>query len=147
MRSMDPTRERELVDVLMDRVRQVAQEAGRSAATSAHAVEFVREVYDHREDLRGALATLDRIESDDQFNLFINEIGRAYVRDPQRLTRSGLRTDLLTEWIDLLLEALTEVRAVLARADDFAAQRGAETDDDREFRGAIRNKIASRWQT
>lgn len=136
----------EMVDVLLGRVKQLGRGAERTAAVSAHAVELAHELFEHRGEYLDALRTLERIEADDHLDLFLAEVGRAYMQDPQRLTRTGLRSDLIVEWLEVLVDALVAVEATLSRADDLRSSAGERTDDDEAYRDAMRRKTAARWQ-
>ena len=125
----------------MGRLRESVEDAARA---SAHGAVAARELFEHRDDYRHALDTLRRLEVEDRLDLFEAEIARVYFRDPQRLTRSGFRSDLVVEWIEILLEAVEHVRETLDRADHFRDVAAGMSGEDREYREAMRRKNADR---
>jgi hypothetical protein len=92
----------DLVDALLDRARQ-----------SAHAVAFAKEIFGRRGDYQDALSTLRRVAAEDRHQLFAEALQRAYLNDHERLEAAEFRTNLLVEWIDVLLQAVGGVRAEL----------------------------------
>lgn len=127
----------DLAAVLLEQARQVAAKGSHSAAAA-------RELFDHRGEYGHALDTLRRLEEEDRFDLFEAEVARAYSRDPQRLTRSGLRSALVVEWVEVLLEAVEQVQATLARADHFREVAEGADEEDSEYRDAMKRKRAAR---
>jgi hypothetical protein len=136
----------DLAEVLFERVRQ-------TASASVHAVAFAREVFEHRGDYLDALHTLRRVETEDHHELFLSEVRRVYLRDHERLTGAGLRSELLVEWIGVLVESLTAVQATLADLpvpfhefldeDDLAIMA-----EDRQLDGDVGARgISEAWQS
>ena len=100
--------------MLLARVRQLKEGAERTVSASAHAVEFAVEVFDARSRYQDALKTLRRVDVGNYHDVFLAEVERAYMERRRRITRAEHRTELLTEWIDVLVDSLSAVQARLA---------------------------------
>lgn len=103
----------DLVDVLMERVKKVARGAERKYVTSAHAWSFAREVVGQRRTYWRAMQTFRCVYEEDRDDLFLAEVRRVYAAKRALLAHAENRTDLLGEWIDLLVKSLDAVHEEL----------------------------------
>jgi hypothetical protein len=104
----------DLVAVLLGRVRE-----------SAHALRYGREVFERRDDLRRALDVVRDLDTGEEHELFLESFQRIFRRDPDRLVRASYRSDLLTEWMSLLLETIGRVQREVEHTSAPASSRAA----------------------
>jgi hypothetical protein len=104
----------DLVDVLLERVRQIRDDAERKLSASAHAVGLAREIFDHRAEYAEALTTLRRVIAEDRHDLFLMTLAESYKNAQARLGLVEHRSDLLLEIVDVWLQSLRHVEDYLA---------------------------------
>jgi hypothetical protein len=92
-----PTGE-DLVGALFERVRQ-----------SAHAVSFARSLFDHRDEYQHAVFVVRTIERTEAHDEFVQALSQAYADAREDLAHVEYRTDLVRQWMLVLVDALKRV--------------------------------------